>query len=41
MAIDAAGWLVEEDNKETKSFFSDYADLCRENENAIPGYDKA
>jgi hypothetical protein len=40
MAIDAAGWLVEEDSNETKSFFGDHDDLCRGNENAIPGYDK-
>jgi hypothetical protein len=37
MAMEAAGWLVEEDRRDTKSFLGDHAELDNGKEKAIPG----
>jgi hypothetical protein len=39
IAMEAAGWLVEEDSNDTISFPGDHEELLIGNENAIPGYD--
>ena len=40
IAMEVAGPVADDDSREMKSFFGEYAECCTGKLNAIPGYDR-